>query len=249
VPRKIFGTMVLAASLAASTVVADDEPSVLHLLTEHNPPSAVFNSETGSFTGIKIDVARELMRRAKVKYDIAYFPVKRAHRIIQASPNFCMIAMAHTPERKSQYRWIKPTSTGGWGLFKRDGSPVSVSSFEDALAFKVSAVKDYPSSEYLLSNGNFEIQYATSTQAAIYLMTSGKTDLYLGGISHMRMNRFDKGQPRPVLAFTVRAVELGLACNKKSDETLTSRLDKELAAMQGFIAKLYSDTAQKMQQQ
>jgi polar amino acid transport system substrate-binding protein len=211
---------------------AENKP--LELLTEHNPPLSMVDEDTGEFSGINVLIAKELMKRSNTPYVITALPRNRAYRVAVEVPNTCIIGLIHTADRADVYSWVKPTATGGWGLYKKRGSKISITKLEDALPYTIAAAPNYPSTQSIEDAGPYKLIKVSFAKAA-KLLEMGRTDLALGGLRSMKPTALNQGLPVPELAFVIRRVEAGLACNKSLNSALLQHLNETVATMQNYV--------------
>ena len=238
----LAATALLASSLTAS---AETYP-MLELLTEDNPPLSMHDPATGQFSGINVQIIRELMDRAEVRYQLKSLPINRAYREAVETPNSCIIGLIFTEERKDTFSWVKPTATGGWALYKKPGSAISLASLADARAYSVAAAPGYPSTESLEQFGGIEVVKVSFAQA-LKLLHLGRVDLALSGLRSVKPTALVEGVPIPELALVLRRVEAGLACNPHVDKNLIRHLNAVVATMEPYINMVLEEASKPKQ--
>lgn len=241
---------ILAASvlLASSLLANTNTYPKLELLTEDNPPLSKYDPSTGEFSGLNVDITRELMSRAKVAYQLKSLPIARAYREAVEHPNSCVIGLIFTEERKDTFAWVKPIATGGWGLFKKPGSPITLKSLEDVRNYTVASAPGYPSTESLEKFGGIELIKVPFAQT-LQLLHRGRVDLALGGLRSTKPTALVGGVPMPEIALVLRRVEAGLACNPNVDKRVIQHLNTVVATMTPFIDKVIEEASKPKQAQ
>lgn len=240
----------LAAStlLVSSLLVTKETYPALELLTEDNPPLSSYDPKTGEFSGMNVKITRELMKRAKVDYQLKLLPIARAYREAVEQPNSCVIGLIFTEERKDTFAWVKPTATGGWGLFKKPGSPIKLTSLKDARDYTVAAAPGYASTESLENFGGIELVKVSFAQT-LKLLHIGRVDLALGGLRAAKPTAIVSGVPVPEIALILQRVEAGLACNPNVDANLIRHLNTVVATMIPFIDMVIENASRPKQEE
>jgi len=220
-----------------------DEVPTLDLFSEHNPPLATYDPDTGDLSGTNIEVTKELMRRSGVPYRLRYLPFKRAYRHAQEVPNSCLVGAIVTEEREKLFALVKPMMTGGWAIFKRADSEIELAGLADALPFSIGVTDGYPATEFLKTKGDFRFMPVPDSSSQIEMLINGRVDLALSGINFVRQFKVPDTMSRPVVALMVRPVEVGLACHKETSPEILSRLRAHLEGLQPFADKILSPKA------
>jgi len=226
-----------------SALSADPAPyPELELLTEHSPPLSWYDEKTGTFSGINVQISMELMRRAGVPYHMKILPRNRAYREAVEKPNTCIIGLIHTEERADLYSWIKPIATGGWGLYKKPGSPITLNSLDDAMGYSIATATNYPSTEMLEKAGHPKLVKVTFSHA-LKLLDLGRVDLALSGLRAVGPTARVEDVPVPELALVLRRVEAGIACNLGLDAKTLHHLNETTSGMTDFIDHVLEEAA------
>lgn len=119
--------LALAALLVGPVRAAEAK---LNVVTEEWAP---YNyAENGSVKGSSVEIVQALAQALQVQVDFRLLPSMRATAALESQPRTFMITMLRTPEREDRYKWIGPLGDSSIYFYKRKGSPLAISSLEDA---------------------------------------------------------------------------------------------------------------------
>ncbi|WP_460478036.1 substrate-binding periplasmic protein [Bowmanella dokdonensis] len=88
----------------------------LFVVTELSPPAQTLVD--GRVSGTVTQRVRDLLRRAGLEGQFHVFPWARAYELALVRPNTLIYAMARTPARESQFKWIAPVGRYSLGFMK-----------------------------------------------------------------------------------------------------------------------------------
>ncbi len=209
------------AFLLAAPAKADGNQKSLILLTEQNPPAAYRDEATGQISGLAVDVVEGLMNSAGISYSLSMLPWNRAYRRARSEKNVCIFPANKTPEREAQFEWVSPILSGGWAIFKRPDSAISISDFADLRRYSLVGKMDSTATDILEKELGQPVARAVDDVAAAKLLYGGRVDMWLSGRTSVVQASKEAGLPQPELAFNWKAAELGVACHVGTDkETL-----------------------------
>ena len=235
--------LVLAATSLLSAAVNAEERDSLVLLTENFPP---YNMAEGgsnyakdeSISGIAVELVREMFKRAEVDYSLTLrFPWERIYKTALEKPGYGVFCTARLPERENDFKWVGPLGPDDWVMLARADSTISLSSLEDAKAFRVGAYKGDAISEHLNKQGVEPISSLRDQENPQKLM-KGDIDLWATGDPAGRYLAKQQGISglKNVLRFD--SAQLYLALNKATPDALVEKLQAALDSMRadGFAA-------------
>ncbi len=238
--------LVLAAtSLLFTSLVRAEERESLVLLTENFPPYNM--AEGGSnyakdekISGIAVELVREMFKRAGVDYSLTLrFPWERIYKTALEKPGYGVFCTARLPERENDFKWVGPLGPDDWVMLARADSTISLSSLEDAKAYRVGAYKGDAISEHLNKQGVEPISSLRDQENPQKLM-KGDIDLWATGDPAGRYLAKQQGITglKNVLRFD--SAQLYLALNKATPDALVAKLQAALDSMRadGFAAEV-----------
>ncbi len=234
-----------AVSLLSAGAARAEEPASLVLLTENFPP---YNMAEGGknfarddkISGIAVDLVREMFKRAGVNYSLTLrFPWERIYKMALEKPGYGVFVTARLPEREKDFKWVGPLGPDDWVMLARADSSISLSSLEDAKAYKIGAYKDDAISEELIKQGLEPISALRDQENPAKLM-KGDIDLWATGDPAGRYLAKQQGISglKNVLRFD--SAQLYLALNKETADAVVQKLQAALDAMRadGFAAEV-----------
>lgn len=210
----------------------------LHLFTEEYPP---FNQRlpNGQIGGMATDMVRELFRRAELPYHIELQQWIHAFNNAILENNSCVYSTTRTEDREHQFRWIGPLVENTWALFTGPGSPKHILSLEDAKPYVIGGYSGDAESQYLVRLG-FNLDLIPDDALNLRKLQAGRIQFWASSRERggEQIRRLNLTQIKPVLTFNT--VYLYLACNPLIDDSVISRLNSVLNAMQhdGFAQNL-----------
>ncbi len=100
--------------------------TTLRIVTTTYPPSEYID-ETGTVTGIHVDVAKEAFKRMGISYTITFYPWRRALKAVYTGTADAIIDPAYNEERAQHCFFPKePSAVDMWCLFQRNESSITI---------------------------------------------------------------------------------------------------------------------------
>ncbi|WP_281647439.1 ABC transporter substrate-binding protein [Parendozoicomonas sp. Alg238-R29] len=217
----------------------------LVLLTENYPP---FNMSVedknfargNGIDGVSTDLVREMVERSGIPYSLTLrSPWSRIFDMAQKRPNYGLFSTTFTEERKPLFKWVGPLVANDWVIFKKAGSTIEITSLGDLKRYKVGGYKGDATSEFLKEKGINVIEAVTDKRNAEKL-SGGHIDLWASSRYSAPYIADVAGVDEPVAAYTFRSVELYLALNKGTPDSVVSKLQDSLDGMKddGTVAEI-----------
>lgn len=214
----------VSAFCLATPAAAEGGENSLILLTEHNPPAAYLDEATGQISGQAVEVVEGLMKSAGISYSLLMLPWNRAYRRARSEQNVCVFPANKTPEREAQFEWISPILLGGWAIFKRPDSVITIAEFADLRRYSLVGKMDSTATDILEKELGQPVARAVDDVAAAKLLYGGRVDMWLSGRTSVVQASKEAGVPQPALAFNWKAAELGVACHVGTDKEVLELL-------------------------
>lgn len=232
--RILAAGLLLLVAASAKAALPDDYRVVV--LTENFPP---FNMAADgknyaadrNVSGINADIVREMFKRAGIDYSLTLrFPWERIYNQVLEKPDQGLFSTTYTPEREPLFKWVGPLASTGWVLLAPPGSPLRLSSLEQARQYRVGAYKDDAVSQHLESKG-FEPINSLRDQANIGKLLKGQIDLWATTDPVGPYLAKQEGVSGLVTALRFNDAQLFLALNKQTPDDVVARLQKALDEM------------------
>lgn len=212
----------------------------LKIVTEEWAP---YNySEAGVPAGFSVEIVQAIAKSLGVDIDLQLLPSMRAKASLESNQRTMLITMLRTPERETQYKWIGPLGDSSIYFYKREGSPLVISTLEDAKKVRsICARQGGLAISRLKAAGFTNLDAAPSDGKTVYkMLIFGRCDLAVSdsalGVSHIlkQMNYpLDAVVQTPVKLLALSAY---IACSKDIP-------DIEIARWQAALDKLKASGA------
>ena len=216
--------MALLFCCCTYTVQALSSDAKLTLLVEENFPHATLNKRTGEIEGIEVDIITTLMARANIEYVMIMLPWNRAFRRAQIESDTCIFPINYTNEREGLFQWINPTQLGGWAIYKRPDSNITIKKIEDVAPYTIVGKMGIQANDQIESLTGKPVLEAATDIAATHLLYRGRADLLVSGIRDSRIAAKNAGLPAPKMAFNWKPAEFGLACSRTTNADVIDAL-------------------------
>lgn len=232
--RILVAGLLLLMAAPVRAALPDDYKIVL--LTENFPP---FNMAADgknyaadrNISGINAEIVREMFKRAEIAYGLTLrFPWERIYNQALEHPDQGLFSTTYTPEREPLFKWVGPLASTGWVLLAPAGSPLRLSSLEQAKQYRIGAYKDDAVSQHLESKGFAPIN-SLRDQENIGKLLKGQIDLWAttDPVGPYLAKQEGVGGLTTVLRFN--DAQLFLALNKQTPDEVVTRLQKALNEM------------------
>ncbi|HAQ74589.1 substrate-binding periplasmic protein [Stutzerimonas nitrititolerans] len=213
---------------------ANAAEETINLLTQNFPPFSMavdgknFARED-AISGIDAEVVAALFKRAGVPYAMTLrFPWSRLQQLAEKTPGFAVFSLSRTPEREPRYKWVGPLSEIQIVLLKTPGSPIQVSSLDDARQYRIGSKDGSVGSQYLINRG-IEVQSSLIDTPA--KLKAGQFDLWATTNPSGEYEAKQAGVGPLAVALTLSRVDLYLAMNKETPDAVVEKLQRTLDQM------------------
>ncbi len=226
--------LLLLMATSARAALPDDYKLVL--LTENFPP---FNMAADgknyaadrNISGINAEIVREMFKRAGIAYSLTLrFPWERIYNQALEHPDQGLFSTTYTPEREPLFKWVGPLASTGWVLLAPAGSPMRLSSLEQAQQYRIGAYKNDAVSQHLESQG-FEPINSLRDQENIGKLLKGQIDLWATTDPVGPYLAKQEGVSGLTTVLRFNDAQLFLALNKQTPDEVVTRLQKALNEM------------------
>ncbi|WP_417791957.1 substrate-binding periplasmic protein [Stutzerimonas xanthomarina] len=232
--RVLVAGLLLLMAVSARAALPDDYKMVL--LTENFPP---FNMAADgknyaadhNISGINAEIVREMFKRAEIDYSLTLrFPWERIYNQVLEHPDQGLFSTTYTPEREPLFKWVGPLASTGWVLLAPAGSPMRLSSLEQAKEYQVGAYKNDAVSQHLESKG-FEPINSLRDQENIGKLLKGQIDLWATTDPVGPYLAKQEGISGLTTVLRFNDAQLFLALNKQTPDEVVTRLQSALNEM------------------
>ncbi len=154
-------------------------PDIMQFYTEPYPP-LTFRDQDGEIRGYGTDIAKEIMKRNQVCYDIHLSSWRNGYQLALNNPDFCLFTMDRTEIRENLFQWVGPIGTNTTWFYTRSGSGVSVESLSDAKNLQaIGTVSSWFSTQHLQELGFTNLVYDGDPNVLAEKMMKGELDAFV----------------------------------------------------------------------
>ena len=232
--RILVAGLLLLMAASARAELPDDYKMVL--LTENFPPFNIAADGKNyaadrNISGINAEIVREMFKRAGIAYSLTLrFPWERIYNQALEHPDQGLFSTTYTPEREPLFKWVGPLASTGWVLLAPAGSPMRLSSLDQAQQYRIGAYKNDAVSQHLESKG-FEPINSLRDQENISKLLKGQIDLWATTDPVGPYLAKQEGVSGLTTVLRFNDAQLFLALNKQTPDEVVTRLQKALNEM------------------
>ncbi len=214
-------------------------------MLEEFPPYS-FADGQGRPSGYSVDLAREMLARAKLEGHFEFSSWPRVMLRARNEPNVLVPAIVRLAEREPQFHWLGQISTRHGMLFRlRSRKDVQPRNLAEAKAYRIGVIKDDVSERELLALGlrlGHQLDRCADYPSLLRRFFAGHDELLalnqqLAPLI-LKQYHFDAQLIEPVLKFSDSRPSMALSL--ATDEALHQRLQKAWDAMRqdGTVAAI-----------
>lgn len=218
--------LMLAAGLLCVSGIANAK---LTIATEHMPPKSMLVN--GTVTGYGAERVKEIMRRAKVEYNLLILPWARAYVMALEQPDTCVFSAARTPDRESYFKWIAVTIETDYSLYALRERNLKVTSLDEVSELVIGTYIGDSRAEYLESRG-FNVVKIGSHEMNAQMLLKKRVDLWVTNRSSADfMLRREQLSEQIAHVLTFKQEKLYLACHPSLSERLQQAMQRAAQSM------------------
>lgn len=224
-------TVIIALAIiglaVSSRIYADD----IRIYCDEAPPTN-FRADDGTVTGFTTDIVREIQKRVGNSSEIKIYPWKRAYVTALKEPGIVLFTASRNPDREDKFHWITPVTARRSVLWGKAGSPLKISTLEDARRVKsIGVMRSGNREKYLQLRGFTNLEPVTEEGQNLKKLIAGRVDLiFLSPIEAATLAvingiSFSEIEPR----FTVYSNDSYIMMSKNGTSAETVRMWKDAA--------------------
>jgi polar amino acid transport system substrate-binding protein len=150
----------------------------LEVVTEQYPP---YNyEEDGKVKGVGTEVVEEVLREAKIEYNIKVLPWARALRMAEEKENVLIYCISRTEKREELYTWagvIAPINFYIFALKSRNDIP-EMKSLDQARPYRIGTVNKDAMDQFFIDNKFPKTDRTTLNEFNVKKLFHGRIDLW-----------------------------------------------------------------------
>ena len=201
----------------------------LTIITEEMPPYN-YSDENKTAAGFSTEIVKELLRRTEIAIadgKIKVYPWARAYMIIEKNKNVLVYSMTRSEERENLFKWVGPIASRTIWFWKlKERNDIVVNSLQDAKKYKVGAVLEFSSANYMKSLG-FDLDLCTSEERNFKKLIANRIDmltaLELSAAYHMKKQHRDLNDLEKLVRLDDR-YDYYLALNINTSDEIVNKL-------------------------
>lgn len=225
---KKIGLLGLMAFTLVGTVFAQK----ITVVTEEYPP---YNFLDGNkkITGMATDVVEEVLKRAKIDYQLGIYPWARAYQMAQDAPNVLIYSIGRSEKREALFKWVDVIAPYDVYLYRLKSRPeVKASDLAGVKNFKIGAVREDVRAQYLEKEG-IKPDLANDDGTNSKKLAAERIDMFpideLGMVALYKREGVDPGTLVKVLKLDALSTGLYMAFSKQTPDELVSKCKAALA--------------------
>ena len=214
---------------------AASEP--IRLMTEEFQPFQYYEGDR--LTGISVEIVTALQAKVGSTDSMVVYPWSRGLRLLERTKNSALFSTLRTAGREQKYKWVGPLAELSMVFFKKAGSPIQLSSVEDAKKLaKVGVTKNVGAHEVLVGLGftNLDLLESGADETNIKKLVRGRIDVwpssYLAGL-HSAKKMGLQGKIEAITKVNIMSGHLYLAFNKNTDDSIINSWQAGLDELRG----------------
>ena len=182
---KIFFTLFLIIIIDGTSYIKAEE--VLRVVTENWRPYSYEENKTAK--GSATEVIRKVLEKANIQYKIRVYPWARAYKIATEEKNVLIYAIARTPERENNFKWVRPiTAPDNTYLYKlSERKDIIINTLDDAKKYQIGVIRKSVYHQFLTKHGFLDNLQVVAKQGLNHkkLLTK-RIDLWAEGESNLQ---------------------------------------------------------------
>lgn len=210
----------------------------LSIVTEHLSPFQIVTKDK-KITGFATEVVEESLERVGVEYTLKANAWAQTYAQALNKPNTCVYSLARTPEREKKFIWVGKIATTDTYFYSLAAKNINLNNFDEAYQYRVAAIRDDVSHQFLLSKGfveNQNLYVADNYDGLVKLLDlrKGSIDLIILNESLLKnrsMSDKERAKYKKGIKLTDLSLQFYLACNLNTPKQLTTYLSSALMSV------------------
>lgn len=227
--RTIFASAIICCSPLTVPALSQPAKPVLTIYTENYEPF-YFRDENGEIAGQITYIVRELADESGITLKIRLAPFKRGLLVVKNKPNYCFMALWRTEARTPNFQWVGPLQIDGFAYFALKDSDISILQHKDTFEYHTGAVAGWTSTQEAQKAGHPRLTLVDDDGLNLEMLSAGRVKLWLGGLLSAPYIAQKRGVEIKNV-FTLRTVDLSLACNPNTDSAILGKLRRTLKSI------------------
>lgn len=204
------------------------------VVTEDYPPFNYMDSSK-KITGVSTDVVEEILKRAKLDYQLGMYPWARAYQMAQDAPNVVIYSIGRSEKRETLFKWVDVIAPYDVYVYRlKSRNDIKATDLASLKSFKMGAVRDDVRAQFLEKEG-FKLELVTDDSANAKKLAGGRIDLFptdeLGLVALYKRDGLDPNSVVKVLKLDALSSGLYMAFSKQTSDDIVNKCKAALAEM------------------
>lgn len=233
----------LLFALATLSLALGANAQKITVVTEEYPPYN-FTDASKKITGVSTEVVEEVLKRAKIDYQLGVYPWARAYQMAQEDPNVLIYSIGRNETREKLFKWVDVIAPYNVHLYRlKSRSDIKGTDLAALKAYKIGAVRQDVRAQFLEKAG-IKPELVNEDGANIKKLAEGRIDLFpideLGVVALYKREGADFSTITPVLKLDALSSGLYMAFSQKTDDAIVARAKAALQELQkdGTVDKI-----------
>ncbi len=162
------------ALVTASPALADK----VAVVTEEMAPYNFMDDKDKSVKGLSTELVHEILKRARIDYQIEVFPWARSYRMAQENANVAIYSMGRNEEREKMFKWVGIIVNREVFLYKLKGRPeVKAASVAELKPYRLGGIREGARTMYLKKEG-LAVEESTDDASNLKKLQSKRIDAF-----------------------------------------------------------------------
>lgn len=221
----------------------------LKILTEDAPPLNYVKN--GKPDGVSVAIVNELRKRTGETSEIEVVPWARGYDDVSKNPDVMLFSTTRTEARENLFKWVGPLAQKRWVFVKKKGSPITITSLDDAKKLKsVGAYKDDAKEQLLKEKGFTNVDSASEDKLNFKKLTMGRIELWITGEDDLKDHAKSLGEDlgQVEIAHVVDVKKLSIAFSKQTSDDVVKKWQAAYDSMvkDGTLKKIHEQYGSKI---
>lgn len=227
--KKILGVALIALFSALGAFAQK-----ITVVTEEYPPFNYLDSAK-KITGMSTDVVEEVLKRAKIDYQLGMYPWARAYQMAQDEPNVAIYSIGRSEKREAMFKWVDVIAPYNVFLYKlKTRTDIKASDLAGVKNLRIGAVREDVRAQYLEKEG-VKMDLVTDDGVNIKKLAADRIDLFpideMGQVALYKREGLDPASVVQVVKLEALSSGLYLAFSKKTPDEMVNKCKKALQDM------------------
>lgn len=205
------------------------------VVTEEYPPYNYMDSSK-RITGFSTEVVQEVLKRAKVDYQISMYPWARAYQMAQDGPNVLIYSIGRNEKREAMFKWVDVIAPYNVYLYKlKSRADIKGADLASLKNLRIGAVREDVRAQFLDKEG-IKSDLVTDDGVNAKKLATDRIDLFpideLAMVALYKREGMDPASVVKVAKLEALSSGLYMAFSQQTADELVNKCKKALQELQ-----------------